>query len=97
MKRLLVLAVSLFLLLPVLARPRIEIPAFRYRQTSHYCLRNGRVATSDNGVDNPCWFFIDEIWVRSAVEGNLGLRSAFCDESECLLCFHGYSYPRSWE
>lgn len=35
----------------VTVRPRTEIPTFRYRQTSHWSLENGKVATSDNGVD----------------------------------------------
>ena len=65
----------------VTLRPRTEIPAFRYRQTSHYCLRNGRVATSDNGVDKvrnadslyrywyrleePHDLFVDNLWVHT--------------------------------
>ena len=65
----------------VCVRPRTRIPAFRYRQTSHYCLQNGRVATSDNGVDKvqnadslyrwwyrleePHDLFVDNLWVHT--------------------------------
>ena len=60
---------------------RTEVPAFRYRQTSHYSLRNGKVATSDNGVDKehraddlyrywyrleePHQLFVDNLWVHT--------------------------------
>ena len=62
-------------------RTRTEVPAFRYRQTSHYSLRNGKVATSDNGVDKehraddlyrhwyrleePHQLFVDNLWVHT--------------------------------
>ena len=65
----------------VTVRPRTEVPAFRYRQTSHYSLRNGRVATSDNGVnrehradslyrywyrlEEPHELFVDNLWVHT--------------------------------
>lgn len=60
---------------------RTEVPAFRYRQTSHYSLRNGKVATSDNGVnlehraddlyrywyrlEEPHQLFVDNLWVHT--------------------------------
>lgn len=62
-------------------RNRTEIPTFRYRQTSHWCLENGKVATSDNGVDKivtadnlyRTWYrleephdlFVDNLWVHT--------------------------------
>lgn len=62
-------------------RGRTEIPTFRYRQTSHWSLRNGKVATSDNGVDKirtadklyRTWYrleephdlFVDNLWVHT--------------------------------
>lgn len=62
-------------------RQRTEIPCFRYRQTSHWSLRNGKVATSDNGVnkirqadtlyrlwyrlEEPHDLFVDNLWVHT--------------------------------
>jgi len=67
--------------IPFRLRPRTEVPTFRYRQTSHWCLRNGRVATSDNGVnliktadelyrwwyrlEEPHDLFVDNLWVHT--------------------------------
>ncbi|MBP5374208.1 MAG: DUF4838 domain-containing protein, partial [Bacteroidales bacterium] len=65
----------------VQVRERTEIPCFRYRQTSHWSLRNGKVATSDNGVnkirqadalyrlwyrlEEPHDLFVDNLWVHT--------------------------------
>ena len=65
----------------VQVRPRLEVPTFRYRQTSHWSLRNGKVATSDNGVnkirtadnlyrwwyrlEEPHDLFVDNLWVHT--------------------------------
>lgn len=67
--------------LPFTLRPRTEIPTFRYRQTSHWSLQNGRVATSDNGVnrimdadtlyrwwyrlEEPHELFVANLWVHT--------------------------------
>ena len=94
----------------VTLRPRTEIPAFRYRQTSHYCLRNGRVATSDNGVDKvrnadslyrywyrleePHDLFVDNLWVHTC--NKLLLASRYGDaHPEYYAWFGGQRHPGS--
>ena len=58
---------------------RTEVPAFRYRQTSHWCLGNGRLANSDAGkvlgadefyrlwyrLEEPHELFVNNLWVHT--------------------------------
>lgn len=94
----------------VTVRPRTEIPTFRYRQTSHYCLENGRVATSDNGVDKitgadqlyrwwyrleePHEVFVNNLWVHTCNHLLPAARYG-AEHPEYYAWFNGERHPGS--
>jgi hypothetical protein len=49
----------------VIVRPRTEIPAFRYRQCSHYLLREDPLLRTWMRLEEPSDLFVDNLWVHT--------------------------------
>ena len=49
----------------VMVRPRTEIPAFRYRQCSHYLLREDPLLRTWMRLEEPSDLFVDNLWVHT--------------------------------
>ena len=49
----------------VTVRPRTEIPAFRYRQCSHYLLREDPLLRTWMRLEEPADLFVDNLWVHT--------------------------------
>ena len=49
----------------VTVRPRTEIPAFRYRQCSHYLLREDPLLRTWMRLEEPSDLFVDNLWVHT--------------------------------
>ena len=49
----------------VTVRPRTEIPAFRYRQSSHYLLREDPLLRTWMRLEEPADLFVDNLWVHT--------------------------------
>ena len=91
-------------------RGRTEVPTFRYRQTSHWSLENGKVATSDNGVDKiktadelyRLWYrleephdlFVGNLWVHTC-NRLLPASKYGKDHPEYYALFGGERHPGS--
>ena len=49
----------------VVLRPRTEVPAFRYRQCSHYLLREDPLLRSWMRLEEPSDLFVENLWVHT--------------------------------
>ena len=49
----------------VTVRPRTEVPAFRYRQCSHYLLREDPLLRTWMRLEEPADLFVDNLWVHT--------------------------------
>ena len=49
----------------VTVRPRTDIPAFRYRQCSHYLLREDPLLRTWMRLEDPSDLFVDNLWVHT--------------------------------